>query len=657
MLVRIQSPEHGTKRVQTKPTERLTEFLEKVACEFSLTPGTFTIYQDRAKSKEITTSRSKTLNTCRIRHGDMLYLYAEMADVEMSDQTQDSANSLPGNSSALTGTSKQGSLGSLSGAASQGSHASLDGAGGFVSHSESPVNVVEDEIDQHLEKQDGLIYRKRNEQLCHHGPQGKCLHCVPLEPYDEQYLQSADPPIKFLSFHSHLRKLKGGPDKGKFAVLENISVKIKQGCTSHPPWPEGICTKCQPSAVTLNRQRYRHVDYVQFENPLMVDNFLNYWRTCGNQRIGMLYGKYEPYDKLPLGIQATVAAIYEPPQVSTRGSVELLEDERESIVKEVAAGLGLQCVGWIFTDLVPQDATSGTVKHFRGTIDTHFLSSEECILAAQLQNKHPSPSKLSRDGHFGSKFVTVVVTGDKENQIHFEGYQLSDQCMALVRESCLVPTLDAPELAYVIESSNKQYVPDVFYKVKDEYKNEVTKLARPLPVEYLLLDLQAAFPVEPTFTFTANASVKHFPIEQREALGEFQDFNGFSRYLSQFDASGFLSAMSDLHLLVYMATCDMLPVRNAMLTLLEAIKNKDETLARNWSKGEEWGTVEQLIAASEPSPGINDRQTSFVGPGADPLPPISGGANGGGAMWTCQHCTFHNNPSDSSCDMCGLPKS
>lgn len=64
-------------------------------------------------------------------------------------------------------------------------------------------------------------------------------------------------------------------------------------------------------------------------------------------------------------------------------------------------------------------------------------------------------------------------SGDKENQIHMEGYQVSAQCMALVRDNCLVPTKDAPELGYVRESTDKQYVPDVFYKVSHQRKTRL----------------------------------------------------------------------------------------------------------------------------------------------------------------------------------------
>ena len=44
-------------------------------------------------------------------------------------------------------------------------------------------------------------------------------------------------------------------------------------------------------------------------------------------------------------------------------------------------------------------------------------------------------------------------------------FQVSNQCMALVRDDCLVPTLDAPELGFIRESTSEQYVPDVLYKV------------------------------------------------------------------------------------------------------------------------------------------------------------------------------------------------
>lgn len=65
------------------------------------------------------------------------------------------------------------------------------------------------------------------------------------------------------------------------------------------------------------------------------------------------------------GIRARVAAIYEPPQVNTRDGVTLLPDDRESTVEQIAQQLGLQIVGWIFTDLLSEDSSKGTVQHCR----------------------------------------------------------------------------------------------------------------------------------------------------------------------------------------------------------------------------------------------------------------------------------------------------
>lgn len=65
---------------------------------------------------------------------------------------------------------------------------------------------------------------------------------------------------------------------------------------------------------------------------------------------------------------------------------------------------------------------------------------------------------------------TIRCAGGPDNQVHFEGYQVSNQCMALVRDECLLPCKDAPELGFAKESSPEQYVPDVFFKVRPHVK-------------------------------------------------------------------------------------------------------------------------------------------------------------------------------------------
>lgn len=262
-------------------------------------------------------------------------------------------------------------------------------------------------MDVELFKLDGRIERKKDEKLCRHNDSSRCLHCSSLEPYDANYLKEMK--IKHLSFHSYLRKQTSGVDRGKYVAFEDLNCKIKEGCRDHPAWPKGICSKCQPSAITLNPQTYRHVDNVMFENKSIVDGFLNYWRVTGHQRIGFLYGTYEATTDVPLGIRARIVAIYEPPQESTKNAIKLLEDAQDGEVQEMASLLGLKKVGWIFTDLL--ETTPGKVKHVR-SIDTSLLTARECILAGHFQNLHPNACRLASSGYFGSKFVSVCVTGE-----------------------------------------------------------------------------------------------------------------------------------------------------------------------------------------------------------------------------------------------------
>lgn len=110
------------------------------------------------------------------------------------------------------------------------------------------------------------------------------------------------------------------------------------------------------------------MDNISFENELLVSRFLDYYRKSGNQRIGYLIGKYEQHFDVPLGIKAVVAAIYEPPQMSTKDTVQLLDDPNLELIDELCRKLNMRRVGWIFTDLVPDEKNRTLVKCTRNAV-------------------------------------------------------------------------------------------------------------------------------------------------------------------------------------------------------------------------------------------------------------------------------------------------
>ncbi|KAF9931704.1 nuclear protein localization protein 4 [Mortierella alpina] len=598
MLVRVRSKE-GTHRIEVTPNDDIIILRNKIAQELKiLDPATITISdQPNAGATPMDSLSGKTLGELNVMHGDLLYIGFAEAAAQPAPTTPSST-------------------------------------------------VVQDAVDDFLDSQKGLIKRGKDPKFCKHASNGMCDYCMPLEPYDPTYLEEHK--IKSMSFHAYLRKL-GSHDKKQgtsyvtLPSLEEPSFKVKTNCSSgHPPWPASICTKCQPSAITLQRQPFRLVDHVEFSSATIIDNFINYWRSTGLQRFGYMYGRYEPYSEVPLGIKAVVEAIYEPPQEGDSEGLKLESPiEGEKRADEMAAACGLQRVGMIYTDLTDDGTGKGTVLCKRH-IDSYFFSSQECQFAAVMQQKYPNATKYSSSGTFGSKFVTCVIGGNDEGNIDVSSYQVSNTCVGMVDADIVEPSVE-PGIMRVKEPAADRYIPDVFFKYKNEYNLVVQKDAKPsFPVEYLLVNVTHGFPVKAAPMFT---STKDFPVENR--VGAFtQDAGSLHRYI---ESGKLVDLASNFHFLLFTRSMGILNDADEMLLLVKVAITHSEEDASKLQQTSGWQTLLTVLKESAGS-SRGGGQGSSSGGGAS----SSGGASAA-APWTCRHCTFLNTHGDENCEMCGLP--
>ena len=359
--------------------------------------------------------------------------------------------------------------------------------------------VREDPIDTYWRSQSGKIPRQRDSRFCKHAMNGMCDYCMPLEPYDAAYHKEHS--VKHLSYHAYLRKITPKPTLSAASTLpplNPLSYKVKIPCPteSHPSWPAGICTACQPSTITLQSQPFRMVDHLEIASMETVDRFLQAWRKTGLQRFGWLIGRYEAYEEVPMGVKAVVEAIYEPPQQGELDGLTLgwpWEDEPRIRELSAAASTPLTVVGYIFTDLdpTPEDRTKNVYKRHP---QSFFLSSLEAIFAATIQKANPIPSKSSPTGQYGSRIVTAVLTATEDGQVDISAYQVSEQAVAMVDADMIEASVE-PGIVRVKEEDRTQdsarYIPDVFFSYKNEYGLEVKKSAKPcFPVEYLLVNVR-----------------------------------------------------------------------------------------------------------------------------------------------------------------------
>jgi len=352
----------------------------------------------------------------------------------------------------------------------------------------------------------------------------------------------------------------------------------------------------------------------------MVDSFISFWRSTGLQRFGYLYGRYEPYDEVPLGIKAVVSAIYEPAQKSFVDGVEL--DEKENVnVDELARMLNLKRIGLIYTDLMEYQGTKGIgLVAYKRNPESFFLSSAECIFIGRQQLANPNRSKYSHSGYFGSKFVSVIVSGDEKNQIHLSAYQISVTGMALIRDEIIDATLD-PNLISVRDSTSTQYIPEVFYKYQNKYGVTVQEVAKPtFPLDYLLVTLTEGVPQKPTPYFM---TPKMFVIEHRP-YHPLQDIASFRRHYTEALDKKYI--FSDFHLLLYLKVSGFFTPSD-FESFVEAVMKKEIDFQTLENTNQSWQKLMHETFSEESH-----------------------------EKWNCKYCTFTNRIDKSECAMCGLPK-
>jgi nuclear protein localization protein 4 homolog len=266
------------------------------------------------------------------------------------------------------------------------------------------------------------------------------------------------------------------------------------------------------------------------------------------KRMAFLYGKFVPMDEDAMDttssnstttkkMKTIVEAIYEPPQEidpdAAEGFVQL-EDEKEEKVEQLAQMLGLTKVGWIFAHAPREDG--------------FVMNAAEILMTAELQLE-------AAGGVEETPFVTVKVTTGKDGNVSVEGFQVSQQCMAMVAEEAL--EIDANP---------------GFCKVNETFT--AIQEGKPSPT----VENNFFLTVVPIVMHTSQLFVSQFPPPNRDALmaDDRQPSKAeLKKQLSKAGTAGWtlVDLLADFHLLLYLT--ESLDIHGDFPKICESIVNRE----------------------------------------------------------------------------------
>lgn len=189
----------------------------------------------------------------------------------------------------------------------------------------------------------------------------------------------------------------------------------------------------------IERQEKPHCSSLSFDRDA-ASSFQHYVHESlafSIKRGGFMYGNVSEDGDL------SVEFIYEPPQQGSEESLLLLRDpEEERHADTIAAGLGMQRIGFIFTQTVSQNKRDYT------------LSNVEVRQAVELHAESDLPG-------WATAIVKLEVNEDGAADVHFEAFQLSDQCVKLWKDGWFVEDVEG------VDAKNSRMKMDVVIAGKD----------------------------------------------------------------------------------------------------------------------------------------------------------------------------------------------
>jgi nuclear protein localization family protein 4 len=240
------------------------------------------------------------------------------------------------------------------------------------------------------------------------------------------------------------------------------------------------------------------------------------------KRGGIMYGRVDEAGGV------SVDVIYEPPQQGTEEGLLLMRDmDEEKRADVIAEGLGLRKVGFIFTQTVSQGGRGYT------------LSNAEVRQAAEFHAE-------AEFEQWATAVVKLEVNEDEGAAVHFEAFQLSDQCVKLFKDGWFV-----------------ENVPDLDPKVT-RMKKEVIVLQKDT------FDVDNDFFLVPVKIFDHEGSLTtSFPIENREPPATLQ---ALKSHLERHKTKPYVKRISDFHLLLLLS--NFLDINTDVPQLTEAIRTE-----------------------------------------------------------------------------------